>query len=81
MEKRKTANQIIAQFQGIREEYFKHLQGNTSYKNKARANMEKASKATSRYLHNIAKHFNKAVGFNTWKEIGDYKINATIYTR
>lgn len=81
MERKKTANQIIEQFNGIRKVYFKHLQGNTSYKNKARANMERASRITNRYLHNIANYFNMAVSLDTWKEIGDIKMKSNIYTR
>ena len=79
MERTKTANQIINQFTGIRKEYFKHLNQNTPYKNRARANMERASKITARYLHNIAGHFDKKVGLDTWKEIGDTQLTQNIY--
>ena len=79
MNRTKTANQIIKQFAGIREQYFKHLKQNSPYKKKARANMERASKITIRYLNNICSHFNKPVGLKTWVEIGEREIDQSIY--
>lgn len=76
----KSANQLISQFGNIRDEYFRNLNADSTYKLKSRANMEKASKILARYLSNISNHFGMAYGFDTWKIIGDKQISKEIYT-
>lgn len=80
-EKAKTANEIIKQFARIRDEYDKNLIAGTSYTNKARANMERASKITARYLTNIANYLNLPYCMQTWKDTDGIKVNVSIYSK
>lgn len=77
--KTKTANQIIAQFDRIRQTYFNELCKHSDYKRKARLNMETASAITRRYLSNIARYFGMPYGVETWKEKGNNNVSPEIY--
>lgn len=79
--KDKSAKQIIAQFERIRQTYFNELHNPSNYKDKAEFNMATASAITRRYLSNIAGYFGMPYGFDTWREIGNNNVSSEIYKR
>lgn len=69
----KTANEIISQSKRI----FAYYRNTPQYP----AKLHTTAEIGRRYLHNIAQHYGKRYGSETWQKIGNNPLPASIYAK